>query len=258
MTDAGARLLEPRRERLLQVDPDAEIFRVTDEHAVVDPAGNPVDDGAADPEVAWLTADTFGRAGAAATWARVLAASPGLRWLQTPASGYLTFYDPLLERGIRVTGARVNAVPIAEFVLRSVLDHFQRPHEWAAAQTRHAWQPHQFREVMGTTWLIVGLGAIGTAVAVRAAAFGAEVVGVRRHPSGDEPVTEIVTPDRLSDVLPRADVVVVAAPSTPETVGMVGPAFLGAMRTGSVLVNVARGSIVDETALARGARPRRP
>jgi phosphoglycerate dehydrogenase-like enzyme len=260
-TDAGARLLVPRLERLRELAPDAEVWRVADDHRIVDPGGHlhADDPAAADPEFAWLTADTFARAGATDAWARILAHSPRLRWLQTPASGYLTFYDPLLERGVRVSGARVNNVPIAEYVLRAVLDHFQRPGEWAEAQRQHAWRPHQFREVFGTTWLVVGMGAIGTAVATRAQAFGARVVGVRRSPSGDEPAgVEVVTPDRLLEAVGRADVVVLALPSTPASLGIVDRAFLGAMRPASVFVNIARGSLVDDTALLEALDAGRP
>jgi phosphoglycerate dehydrogenase-like enzyme len=223
-TDAGALLLEPRLSRLHELAPAAEVWRVADDHRVVDADGRPVgnDPERADPEVAWLTADTFARAGATDTWARVLAHSPHLRWLQTPASGYLTFYDPLLARGVRVSGARVNNIPIAEYVLRAVLDHYQRPDEWARAQLLHAWHPHQFREVFGTTWLVVGMGAIGSAVASRAMAFGAHVVGVRRSPRGDEPSgVEVLSTELLREAVPRADVVVLALPSTPGSVGLV-------------------------------------
>ena len=126
VTEAGSRLLEARRSRLDPdvLDLDREIFVVGDDHQVRDAAGITVGAGeAARPDVAWMTADTFARAGASATWVRLLAGAPNLRWLQSPAAGYLSFYDPLLARGVRVTSAHVNAIPIAEYVLRAVLEH---------------------------------------------------------------------------------------------------------------------------------------
>jgi phosphoglycerate dehydrogenase-like enzyme len=86
-------------------------------------------------------------------------------------------------------------------------------------------------------------------VAVRARALGATVIGCRRHPSPDDPADRMVTPDRLADVVGEADVVVLSAPASAGTDKLVDAALLGAMRPGSVLVNVGRGSLVDEDAL---------
>jgi phosphoglycerate dehydrogenase-like enzyme len=211
--------------------------------------GAPPED--AEPEVAWLTAEAF-YDGIVVPFFDAVAASPSIRWLHSPAAGVdLPFYAGLAERGVRVTTSHVNAIPIAEYVLAVVLSHYQQLARWRDAQAERVWLHHEFREVHGTTWLVVGLGAIGTAVATRAYAFGARVLGVRRHPHGDEPVAEMLTPDRVLDAVPRADVVVLAAPGTPATHHLVDDQFLTAMRPGSVLVNVARGSLVDEAALLR-------
>ncbi len=200
------------------------------------------------PEVAFASAHVL-TDGSAPVWLALLDELPSLRWLQSPAAGHLAFYDALLARGVRVTGAHVNAIPIAEYVLGAVLADAQRVDEWGRARAERAWRPHQFREIAGTTWLIVGVGAIGSAVATRAAAFGAHTIGVRRRPIGTEPVDEMIHPDDLLGAVGRADVVVLAAPATPETDGLVGEEFLATMKPASVLVNVARGSLIDETAL---------
>jgi phosphoglycerate dehydrogenase-like enzyme len=185
--------------------------------------------------------------------------STTLRWFSVPNAGLDSpVFTTVLERGVRLTNAHVTDIPISEFVLRSVLDHFQHAERWRDAQRRKAWDRHQFREVAGTTWLVIGLGAIGQAVATRARAFGARVVGCRRNPTGHEPVDAIVAPADLLGALSAADVVVLSLPSTAETPPLVDAAFLDAMADGSVLVNIARGSLVDEQALLTALERGRP
>lgn len=208
-------------------------------------------EGHIDPvDVAWGSGDIFRSPATSRHFFGAARSSPTLRWLHTSAAGVdAPVFAELSDRGVTLTTSHVTGPPIAEYVLRAVLDWFQRAEEWREAAREHAWREHEFREVLGTTWLIVGLGSIGREVAIRARAFGAQVIGTRRAPRGDEPVDELVAPDRLLDAVPRADVVVLAAPATPETIGIVDAEFLGRMRPGSVLVNVARGSLVVESDL---------
>ena len=215
-----------------------------------DEQGTPVETAAARPEVAWGTSDLF-RAGAPiAAFFGMLPTLPSLRWFASPAAGYDSpVFAQLSRRGVRVTNAHVNSLPIAEYVLRAVLDEFQAADRWRRQATERTWTNHDWREVSGTTWLIVGLGGIGSAVATRASAFGARVIGCRRTPSPQDPADLTITPDRLPDFIGEADVVVLAAPATKETTDLVDAAFLRSMRPGSLLVNVARGSLVDEEAL---------
>jgi phosphoglycerate dehydrogenase-like enzyme len=107
--------------------------------------------------------------------------------------------------------------------------------------------------------VIVGLGAVGGAVARAAAALGVRVSGVRRNPAAGRPegVSAVTGPDRLPALLPTADAVVLAAPLTASTRSLIGAPELALMKPGAILVNVARGKLVDERALddalARGA-----
>lgn len=200
------------------------------------------------PEVGWLSVDVLRSADPA--FIDALVAADPLRFVQSAGAGYDTrHFQQLLARDVRLCTAHVNDVPIAEFVLRAVLDRFQRADRWRAGQAAHHWEHHEWREISGSTWLVVGVGAIGSAVAERARAFGARVVGSRRTPDGTEPVDQMVGPDALQDQLPYADVVVLSLPGGPATHHLVDAAFLAAMRADAMLVNVARGSIVDEDAL---------
>ena len=211
--------------------------------------GPPLEPPDAAIEVAWGTSDLF--EGPIRPFFGLLRRSETLRWFQSPAAGFdAPIFGELVRKGIALTSSDANSVSIAEYVLRCVLEHFQESALWSDAQAERLWSRHDFREVAGTTWVIVGLGSIGTQVALRARAFGAHVIGVRRRPSGDEPVAEVVTPERLLSVLPRADVVVLSAPGNAATRHLVDREFLAAMGETAFLVNVGRGSLVDEDALA--------
>ena len=206
----------------------------------------------AHPEVAWLSSDVF-FTGMLDRFFEVVEDAPNFRWLQSVAAGVdLDYYERLMSRGARMCNAHLAAIPIAEFVLRSVLDVFQDAGRWRAAQTDSRWKHHNFREVWRSRWLIIGMGAIGSETARRARAFEAHVTGVRRHPTGDEPVDAMIAPAEVPAALSAADVVVLAAPATPETENLVDDSFLSAMKPGAVLVNVARGKLVDDEALLRG------
>jgi phosphoglycerate dehydrogenase-like enzyme len=212
--------------------------------------GAPVEWEDARPEVAWGTSDLFRDGGGVRPFFKLLSQLDSLRWFQSPSAGYdAPVFGALAARAVRITNAHVNSLPIAEFVMRAVLDEFQGAEQWRTQVATHDWTIHDWREVSGTTWLIVGLGGIGSTVAVRARAFGAHVIGSRRTPSADDPTDRTVTPDQLLEVVGDADVVVLAAPATPETTDLVNATFLAGMKPGSVLVNVARGQLIDEDAL---------
>jgi phosphoglycerate dehydrogenase-like enzyme len=201
-------------------------------------------------DVAWASGDLFTEDGPASQFLNAAKASPTLRWFQSPAAGKdHPLYGQLMSRGIRVSSSHTQSVPIAEFVMRAVLDHFQDAPAWVAAQQRREWKRRRWREIDGTTWLVIGMGAIGCDVASRAKAFGAHVIGVRRNPNGEEPADEMLAPAEQLAAVPRADVIVLSAPSTPETRHTVNAAFLAAMKPDAFLVNVGRGALVDEAAL---------
>lgn len=203
----------------------------------------------ATPEVAWMTTDLI-QGGPSRQFFGLVTRSTSLRWLQSSAAGFdHPVFAELVQRGVRLTPSHIAGPPIADYVLRSALDHLQDADRWREAASAARWEPHEFVEVASTRWLIIGMGTIGAEIAVRARAFGAHVTGVRRTPSGSEPVDAMVAPDAIHDELPDVDVVVLAAPSSPQTDGMVDPGFLAAMKPGSVLINIGRGALIDEDAL---------
>jgi len=181
-------------------------------------------------------------------------AAPRLRWVQGIGSGYEHIWGAGLDRdGIVVTNAvGVSAAPMAEFVLGRILQLWKRFPEIEDLARRHEWKPAYGRILAGSTVGIIGLGAIGSALAERARALGMRVVASRRswQPGMTAPhVDSLSGPDDLKALLGESDVVVLCAPSTPETRGMIDADALAAMQPGAVFVNVGRGTMVDEPAL---------
>jgi phosphoglycerate dehydrogenase-like enzyme len=126
------------------------------------------------------------------------------------------------------------------------------------AQDRHAWQApkrDQLFELAGKTMLLVGVGAIGERTAMIAAALGMRVLGIRRNPAGDLPGVEaIYGSDRLHDLLPEADCVVLTVPLSHATQGMIGERELRAMKPTSYLINIGRGGTIQQPALIQALR----
>lgn len=153
----------------------------------------------------------------------------------------------LHERGVTVTnGAGINAITIAEYVVMGMLTIAKGYREVVHAQDRHEWlmdSPGK-RELFGSKALLLGMGAIGGLIAERLAPFGVEVTKVRRTPGPDT-----LAPDQWRAKLGEFDWVILAVPATPETDGMIGAAELAAMKSDAVLVNIARGQVVDQDAL---------
>ncbi|GMN12698.1 D-2-hydroxyacid dehydrogenase [Altererythrobacter sp. MTPC7] len=180
--------------------------------------------------------------------AAIAKAATKLKWLNSIYAG-LDFMPlgALQERGVVVTnGVGINAITIAEYVVMMMLAHAKGYAQVVRAQDRHEWlldSPGK-RELAGERVLLLGMGAIGSLVKTRLKAFDMEVVPVRR--SGADGA---LTPDEWRGRLGEFDWVILAVPATDETRGMIGADELGAMKDTAVLVNVARGDVVDQDAL---------
>jgi len=211
--------------------------------------GRPVEPGDATPIMAWANSDLYA-GGPARDFMVLCLKSPTLRLVQSSAAGFdHPVFRMLVDKGVQLANSDASAIAIAEFVLSSVLDHFQPNPRRRALQAERRWERTPFREVFGSRWLVVGTGSIGSAVAVRARAFGAHVTGVRRRPRGDEPVDAMLTPDAIADALPEIDVVALCAPANRDSRHLFDTSLFARMGPRSVIVNVGRGSVIDETAL---------
>lgn len=172
----------------------------------------------------------------------------GVQWVHTVGTGVDEFPFDLLGDRILTCSRGANAVPIAEWVLAQILAlEKQLPASWVNEPPAQ-WGGPPLGGVQGSTIAIFGLGNIGSAVASRALAFGANVRALRRRRTASRvDGVELVT--GIEQLVDGADHVVLTAPATPATRGIVDDAFLAAMRPGAHLINVARASLVVEDAL---------
>lgn len=178
------------------------------------------------------------------------ALAPQARWVQAygAGTGQLVRVLPSDGRMRLSSAAGVGSAAIAEFVLARLLQLSRRLRDIDRAQRDHEWQSLAGQTLSGQTMLIIGYGAIGSAVGRLARAFGMNLIVVRARPERSA-WAEAAGPERLIELLPQADVVVVSAAESASSRGIIGARELSVMNPASVLVNVARGALVDEAAL---------
>lgn len=189
-----------------------------------------------------------------------------LRWIQAPAVGVgHLLYPEMIASPVLITSAGgIRARAIAEHVLGVSIALTRLFHVALRHQARHEWIQDQLegggmsaiRTLRGARMGIVGLGAIGLEVARVAAPFGLRVSAIRRRTGGESPegVEELLTPDELPALLAKSDVLVLCAPLTPDTRGLIGAREVAQMKRGAILINVARGKLVADEALVHGLR----
>jgi phosphoglycerate dehydrogenase-like enzyme len=192
----------------------------------------------------------------AAVLDHVVERAPRLRWIHSASAGVDRVATPLVrDRGLTVTNARgVFSRPIAEYVVMMSLAIARRLPQLLELQRERTWQPLRGRELAELTIGIIGFGSIGVELARLLEPFGCRVLATRRHPergSGELRNVELFGLDEVGDVLRASDVVVVAAPLTDDTAGLIGAEQLAEMREDAWLINIARGRLIDELALRR-------
>jgi phosphoglycerate dehydrogenase-like enzyme len=185
-----------------------------------------------------------------------------LKWIHSTAAGVAQLmYPELRQSQITVTNASgIFSVPMAEHTMGLILAMARNFPESMRYQDQAKWsvqdlwdKPQHLTEINGSVLLIVGYGSIGRELARRAKAFNMRVWGVTRSGNGDSTLAEkIFAISQLNEALPHADYLVISAPETAETKHLIGAAQIARIKRGARLVNVARGSLLDETALLNG------
>jgi phosphoglycerate dehydrogenase-like enzyme len=218
----------------------------------------PISVQAAQPVAAWANSDLYS-GGPLREFMIACLKSNSLRWVQSSAAGFDDrVFSMLVDKGITLSTSNASAISIAEFVIAAVFDEFQPQAARRQMQRERRWERSPFREVAGTRWMVIGVGNIGGEVGKRARVLGAHVLGVRRSPRGDEPVDEMLVPAEMLARLPECDVVVLCTPANRDSRQLVGGAFLAQLSPSAILINIARGALIDEAALLESLDRGRP
>lgn len=184
---------------------------------------------------------------------RGLAKANRLKWVQSWAAGPdAALFPEMVESPVVLTSCKGNgAIPLAEHAMMLMLLLNRNALRWLRAQAEHRWDPFYHGELNGRTCGIIGLGHSGQDLALKAKAFHMRVIGVRRSDQPTPNVDEQLPRERLHDFLAQSDFVVVTAPRTPETTGMLGEAELRAMKPTAYLITFSRGGIADDDAVLK-------
>lgn len=191
-----------------------------------------------------------------------------LRWIHAPtAAVHQLLFPELVKSDVVLTNAHeVHGPVVAEHVIALIFALAKKIPQAARLQEKRIWGQDVMwndgprpREVAGATLGLIGLGSIGRRVARMASVLGMRVIAVREHPEKEKPegIEAVYAPAQLNDLLSQSDFVVVAAPLTQATRGLINADGLRAMRRDAYLINVGRGAQVDESALGDALRNRR-
>ena len=182
-----------------------------------------------------------------------LARAERLKWVQSWAAGPdALMYPEMRASDILCTSCKSNgAIPLAEHAIMLMLMLNRDALRWHRAQEAHRWEYRPHGELNGLTCGIIGLGYSGQDLALKCKAFHMRTLGLRRTPVPTPNIDELFTHDRLHELLAQSDFVVVTAPRTPETVGMLGEAEFRAMKPTAHYICFSRGGIADDAALLR-------
>ena len=178
-----------------------------------------------------------------------------LKWFQTMWAGTDEYEGPgTLPEGVILTSSSgSNSRSVAEHMLASVLALCRRLPEYRDSQREHRWQDEgKMRTLLDSTVLVLGAGHVGAAFGAMCRGLGSHTIGVKRHVSGPVEGFDQVCPlEELDSLLPRADVVALTLPHTPQTVGLMDARRIDLMKEDAILISAGRGSVLDQEALAR-------
>ena len=186
--------------------------------------------------------------------------APNIKWIQATSAGIGQMvkrleYDKRMPETIFTTASGIHSQPLAEFCLMSMLMYSRGLTRMLEMQAQKHWERYAGTDLVGKTVVIIGMGNIGQRVTEIAKVFGMKVIGIKRTVS-DLDITgmqadQIVPTTKMKDVLKQADYLILCMPHTTETEHMIGETELNLLPKDAILINIARGTVVDELALIK-------
>lgn len=174
---------------------------------------------------------------------------PNLKFVQLTSAGLDRVpLNEIKARGIKLCNARgVYSIPMAEFAVAGVLEIYKKLNAFYESQKARKWEKQRdIKELSGSTVAIVGCGSVGTECAKRFKAFGTKIIGVDIVENNDGVYDSFYMLDDINEALAKADIVILTLPLTDKTRGMINRELLDSFRDGAMLVNIARGAVINE------------
>ena len=236
--------------RLKALAPDLDVTVITPA-GTFERAGKEISSDQVDPDVVWLSLDSM-RDGYFPAFLDKVAKGTKAKFVQSFLAGLdQPAFKTIIGKGVKLSKSSAQAIPIAEYVTGQAFSLLLPMEAQRTAQAKNEWARTPYREIGETRWTIVGFGSIGPEIAKRVKPYGVHLTVVRRQ--ADKGVADAIVP--LSDigkVLPETDVVVLAAALNDQTRKFANDAFFEKMKKGAILINIARGALIDSDALKRG------
>lgn len=237
--------------RLKAIAPNADFTFVTPT-GTFERNGGEIPASQVDPDIAWLSIDSM-RDGYFPNYLGALAKADKLKWMQSFLAGLdQPAFKEIIGKGVKLSKSSAQAIPIAEYVTGNAFSLLLPIEAQRAAQAKGEWTRTPYREIGDTRWTLIGFGAIGSEIAKRVKPYGVHLTVVRRQ-SDDRGLADAIIP--LSDVgkaLPETDVVILACALNDQTRGLANDAFFDKLKKGAILLNIARGALINSDALKRG------
>jgi phosphoglycerate dehydrogenase-like enzyme len=240
--------IEPRLKALA---PNLELTLITPE-GKFERNGKEIAADQVDPEIVWISLDAM-RDGYFPAFLQRVANTTRTKWVQSFLAGLdQPAFKQIIGKGVSLSKSSAQAIPIAEYVTAHAFSLLVPIEQQRAAQNQTEWTRTPYREIGESRWTVIGFGSIGPEIAKRVKPYGVHLTVVRRQ-SDDRGLADAVIP--LADVgkvLGETDVVVLACALNDETRHLANDAFFEKMKKGAVLINIARGALINSDALKRG------